>query len=197
MDFKTAVMELRAIDPSDEKAVADAEELLSVFGADYLTREKLLHHARHHVVVGAFSGRELAGLVVAHALGPGDFEALERRMGGERLESLSLPGGGGTGTVDAVAVRKEFRRMGAGHGPGVGTRLLEVALERLKESGCELLFGESWVSGSPDNSKNLAVANGCELKFEIPGYWGREGEYCPTCESTECRCTALIFVKPL
>lgn len=190
-------LEFRAIDPENSRTISDALEVLSVLGEEYVPAEKLRYHARNHVVVGTFKGDELIGVVVAYPLSPVDFEVLERRLGGERLGSLSLPRAGKTGTVYALAVKKGYRRMGGGDEPGLGTRLLLDAVNRLKESGCEVLFGESWVSGSGDESKNLALRAGGDLVMEVPGYWGSDGVYCPACRSTNCKCTALIFVKPL
>jgi len=63
--------------------------------------------------------------------------------------------------------------------------------------GCEVVLGESWVSGSCDESKNLALRSGGDFRFEVPAYWSSDGEHCPMCESTDCQCTALIFVNPL
>jgi len=189
--------ELRTLDPEDGRTISDAYEVLSVLGEDYMPVEKLLHHARHNVVIGAFGEGELTGVVVAHPLSPEDFKVLERRMGSDRLESLSLPRAGKTGTVDALAVRKSYRRMGKGEGPGVGTVLLYEAVSRLKDSGCEMLFAESWASGSGDESKNLVLRSGGELKLEVPGYWSSDGVHCPVCNSTDCKCRALIFVNPL
>ncbi len=190
-------LKFHALDPDDERAISDAIDILSVLGEEYLPVDKLVHHARHHVAVGAFCGDELVGIVVAHPLASEDFEVLKRRMGGERLESLSLPLEGRTCTVDALAVKKDFRRMGKGRGPGIGSRLLIKAVSRLKDSGCDVLLGESWVSGSGDESKNMVLRSGGEFRFEVPAYWSSAGEYCPMCESTDCQCTALIFVKPL
>jgi len=87
------------------------------------------------------------------------------------------------------------RRMGKGRGPGIGSRLLGEAEGRLKDSGCEVVFAESWVSGLGDESKNLAPWVGYEFKFEVPGYWSSDGVYYPICESGDCKCTALICLK--
>lgn len=189
--------EFRALDPEDGPTISDALEVLSVLGEEYIPAEKLRYHARNNIVAGAFKGDELAGVVVAYPLSPEDFEVLKRRMGAERLESLSLPRDGKTGTVYALAVKKGYRRVGKGDQPGLGSRLLIYAVTRLKESGCEVLFGESWVSGSGDESKNLALRAGGELRMEVSGYWSSDGFYCPVCNSTDCGCTALLFVKPL
>jgi len=190
-------LEFHTIDPEDGRTISEAVDVLSVLGQGYMPVEKLLFHTRHHVTVGAFYQDVLVGVVVAHPLNSEDFEILERRMGSERLQSLYLPRQGKTCTVDALAVRKDCRRMGNGNGPGIGSRLLAEAESRLKDSGCELVFGESWVSGSGDESKSLASWSGGEFRFEVPGYWSSAGVYCPICESTACQCTALIFLKVL
>ncbi|MDY6796424.1 MAG: GNAT family N-acetyltransferase [Actinomycetota bacterium] len=190
-------LEIRALDPEDGRAISDAVDVLSVLGEEYMPIEKLLHHVIHHVVMGAFHRNVLIGVVVAHALNSQDFETLERRMGTERLASLSLLREEKTGTVDALAVKESCRRMGKGQGPGIGSRLLAEAVSRLKDSGCHLFFAESWVSGSGDESKNMGARLGGELQLEVPGYWNSDGVYCPVCDSTDCQCTALIFVKTL
>lgn len=190
-------LELRGLDLEDERTISDAIDILSVFGEQYLPVDKLVHQARHHVAVGAFRGDELAGVVVAHPLASEDFKILKRRMGGERFESLSLPRAGKTCIVEALDVKKEFKRMGKSEGPGVGTRLIHEAVSRLKDSGCEMLFAESWASGSGDESKNMVLRSGYEFRFEVPAYWSSEGVYCPVCQSADCKCTALIFVNSL
>lgn len=178
---KTDKVELRPLDPEDGRNISDAYEILSILGEGYVPVDRLRYHAKNNVVVGAFKGDELIGVVVAYPLAPEDFEILERRMGADLLESLSLPQDGKTGKVDALTVRKAYRRMSEGDEPGMGTRLLLEAVGRLKDSGCEVLFGESWVSGSGDESKNLALRAGGEVKLEIPGYWSSDGVYCPVC----------------
>jgi GNAT superfamily N-acetyltransferase len=191
-------LEFRMLDPEDGRTLSDAVDVLAVLGEEYMPTEKLLYHARHHVVIGAFCHDELIGVAVAHPLNSEDFEILERRMGSDRLESLSLPREGRTYTVDALAVKKGYRRMGNGNGPGVGSLLLAEALDRLKDSGCEVILGESWVSGLGDESKNLGSwMEGVEFRFEVPGYWSSDGIPCPVCTSGDCRCSALIFVKTL
>ena len=196
-DMDMGRLEFRALDPENDRAISEAIGILSVLGEEYMPVAKLLYHTAHHVAVGAFYQDILVGVVVARPLSSEDFETLERRIGGERLASLSLPREGKTGTVDALAVKQAYRRMGKGHGPGIGSRLLVEAESRLRDSGCELVFVESWVSGSGDESKNLGSWLGGELRMEVPGYWNSDGVYCPICDSTDCRCTALIFVKTL
>lgn len=160
---------LRAIDPRDERIILDAYDLLSMLGEDYLPLKDLVHHAQHHVVAGAFAGEELLGVVVACPLSAEDFKTLEKRMNKDRFESLALPREGGTGTIDALAVRKDWRRIAGGEGPGIGTRLILEATGRLKDLGCELILAESWVSESGDESRHLLERQGAEFRFEVPG----------------------------
>lgn len=96
-----------------------------------------MHHARHRVVFGGFSGEEPAGLMVS-ALEQGDFVTQKGTWAGQgssppasrRLQYVP---------VDTLVVR----RMVGGCDPGAGKRLLKEAAKRLKESGSKLLMGES------------------------------------------------------
>lgn len=195
MEKREAV--LRDIDPEDEQNISNAYEIFSVLGEGYLSLDKLRSYAKKEILIGAFLDEKMIGAVATRVMDSDDFKIIERRMGRDGLESLRLPRDRKTCTVYGIAVNKAYRRLGKSKGPGAGSLLVIESLRRARDSGCEVLFAESWVTDSGDESKNLFERLGAELKLEVSGYWSEEEEYCPVCKSNNCKCKALIYVGSL
>lgn len=183
------------MDQKTTKSMSEALEILSCLGSNYITEKRLLSCAKRHVAIGAFEQAELVGVVVARPLRAREVRLLEERIRRLGDMTLHLPRTK-VGYLDALAVKKTYRNLGKDSEPGIGSILVREAEANMKGLGCTLAIGEAWVSGLGDESGNLLLRAGYQLKAEIPAYWSSDRFDCPVC-GNECKCTALIFIKKL
>lgn len=113
----------------------------------------------------------------------------------EHVDGHVAPGrlGDQPGVLRALAVHPDWE------GQGVGTALVERAVDELADSGAEAVVSVNWVREGPDSgdSTGLFDALGFEEVARDPDFYARIGrDDCPDCEGL-CACPAAIFCKRL
>ena len=186
----TEVVKLR---PGDGMYAKAAEALLNQeLGRDIYKRGRLERDAADPtaaVWIARQGGPEPVGAAVARLLIPED-AAYYERFGPEAVKLFT----GKVGSYEAVAVERGFRRR------GTGRLLTEVALEWMRQQGCDLAVTLAWLSGREDSSPYLFGRLGFREWGTVERFYYeeslRDGWECPVCRGT-CRCSATFFTLRL
>ncbi len=99
------------------------------------------------------------------------------------------------GVIKTIAINKHFK------GYGIGTSLIEDALNAFHERHRHTVFTIAWKSKLGINLHGVLMKTGFKRLFEIPNYWYQSsienGCHCSVCGKPPCVCSAVIYTKTL
>ncbi len=97
------------------------------------------------------------------------------------------------GSFCTMSVREDFQ------GQGLGLKLSLKREQWLKDQGCNLLVGISWVSGQSNNSARVFKKLGFRVVKEIENFFVvssvTDALLCPVCKTPPCTCPGILFLK--
>lgn len=175
---------------------AAATLLNDALGSGYVSTEDLqgLGESADGVVLLATDDEgRLAGAATASVMSETEKADLERKLveAGVVRPNVSSPR---MGLLKTAAVVPHSR------GQGIGLRLVNERLARLKQLNCAAVMVLAWDSGSRHSSLGVLEAAGFERVAELPKYWrepeGQETFDCAKCEGP-CECTAVVMRRSL
>ncbi len=106
-----------------------------------------------------------------------------------------LSGADDLGVIKTIAINKHFK------GLGIGTSLIQDALNTFKTQERKTVFTIAWKSKLGTNLHGVLMKTGFKRDFEIPHYWYQSslesGCHCSVCGEPPCICSAVIYSKLL
>ena len=180
------VVPLRAGDAAT--AAAAAALLSQQLGAGLYRQEWLLEDAANPAARVWVVGRpRIAGAAVARLLATADGDYYGA-FGPAAMDLFA--GAGKVGSFEAFAVEPDAR------GRGLGSRLVSVSLDWMRERGCGAAITLSWRSGRDGASAGVFRRLGMREGLTIERFYYeeslRDGWTCPACGGP-CRCSATLF----
>ncbi len=141
----------------------------------------------HSYIVGAFDNQRLIGVAVAQVLDNLDYYTLlnEDFVKNHRHKKV--------GSLSTMSVHEDYQ------GQGIGQKLAKLRMEWLKDQGCQMTIGVSWVSGKKHTSDRVFLKMGFQEIGRHPTFYAQaslEKHFiCPTCGEPPCLCPAILFAK--
>ena len=97
------------------------------------------------------------------------------------------------GVIKTIAIDKHFK------GYGIGTSLIEDAIQSFSEINRHTIITIAWKSKHVTNLHGVLMKTGFNRSFEIPNYWYQSsiesGCHCSVCGEPPCVCSAVIYTK--
>lgn len=99
------------------------------------------------------------------------------------------------GVIKTIAVNREYK------GLGIGTKLIEDALNIFAADYCDHVFTVAWKSSLGINLHGVLMKTQFKRFIEIPHFWYQSsiesGCHCSVCGKPPCVCSAVIYGKHL
>lgn len=135
----------------------------------------------------------LEGVGTAEVMDESAKEALEQRLVAAGVRRPNLVG-------TEVGLLRSAAVIPARRGQGIGLRLVNERLSRLKKAGCVTAMVLAWDSGDAHSSLGVLQAAGFQRVVDIPAFWrepeGQETFDCIRC-GRPCTCTAVVMRRTL
>lgn len=155
---------------------------VGLFPSDYLD---LLIPLSQAMVLGAFLGNDLVGVGVAQIINSFDYylpfdENICLELDGKKVGSFST-----------LAVIESLQ------GQGIGQRISHERLQWIKEQGCEVVLGISWVSKLSHTSDRVFEKLGFKSIKRQDDFFKESSLKkpfdCPGCRKAPCECAAILY----
>ena len=153
-----------------------------LFDNAYLTRRA---NSKGAIVLCAFLKNQLVGVGCAELIDNlGYYKPFDNKIA-ERLKNKKI------GSICSLCVLENLQ------GKGIGQTITQKCLDWLKEKGCDLVLGVSWVSGLTHTSNRVFQKIGFREIKEVKEFY-KEGSIkhpfnCPGCKTQPCICSAVLY----
>lgn len=181
-------MIFREITGLDKEIFKDALELLNrTQGRDLFPPQYLDRRIADPLsfVVGAFDGEKILAVGIASVLHELDFYL---PFDPEIVSDLSQRV---VGSFSTLCVTEALQ------GKGIGQKLSQMRLEWLRERGCGVILGISWVSGLAHTSDRLFEKFGFRYVKKVENFFYKSSIdapfVCPGCGDPPCTCSAILY----
>lgn len=188
MSLENEKIEIRPFSIADRKYFDEAQKLLNrtqgedLFPPHYIERKLNDPLA---LVIGAFIGQEVISVGVAQVLHDLKYYIVFDENIEEKLKNNVV------GSFSTLCVREDYQ------GKGLGQRMSHVRLNWLKDKGCEVILGISWVSGKEHNSSRVFEKLGFGMVKLVDNFFYESSLQnpfnCPACGSPPCTCAAMLY----
>lgn len=189
----TTIYECSPTDPLLSSATALLNDALGSGFIKVDDMKELCSSANGVVLLATGDNGGLEGVGTASVMDESTKEALEQKLVAAGVRRPNI-GGTNVGLLQSAAV------IPARRGQGIGLRLVNERLSRLKKAGCVTALVLAWDSGSANSSIGVLEAAGFQRVVDIPEYWrepeGLETFDCIRC-GRPCICTAVVMRRSL
>lgn len=181
-------LEIRPLSSKDSNLFPEATEILNrtqgrdLFPKNYLSELVVDPRAR---IFAAFIDSRLMGLGVAQLIT--DFKYYERFD-----ENISTELAGKiVGSFSTMAMHEDAQ------GKGIGQKISQLRLNWLREQGCVVILGNSWVSGLKHTSDRVFEKMGFRAIKKVENFFVESSLKnpfdCPGCKVHPCSCAAILY----
>ncbi len=185
-------MHIRKIIKEDQSYFLEAIDLLNrtqgrdlcgpTFLMDLMDREDAF-------VVAAFEDKDLIGIATAKIIDNYDYYLPFNTKINEDFKNLKV------GSFATMSVVEGMQ------GKGIGQALSCKRLEWLREKGCDVVVGVSWVSGLAHTSNRAFEKLGFKSVKLVEKFYGPSSVespfVCPGCGEPPCECSAVMYILNL
>jgi len=179
---------IRPIQAADRNLFAGALELLNrtqgrgLFAASYLDERTADPDS---LVLGAFHDSELVAVGVAQVIRDFEFYLPFDAQIADELNGKAV------GSFSTLSVREDLQ------GRGIGQGISQARLRWLRERGCDVILGVSWVSGQRHTSDRVFEKLGFRAVRLVEEFFRvaalKNPFECPACRVTPCVCSAVLY----
>lgn len=179
---------IRQITSRDSEHFPEALELLNrtqgrdLFKPDYL---QIRTEDPYSYVLGAFQEKQLVGLGIAQVIDQFEYyKVFDSKIVAELSQKK-------VGSFSTLCIHESLQ------GKGIGQKISQLRLEWLKSQGCEVILGNSWVSGLAHTSNRVFEKMGFKPVKKVENFFVesslKEPFDCPGCKLAPCRCAAILY----
>ncbi|MFN8369591.1 MAG: GNAT family N-acetyltransferase [Bacteriovoracaceae bacterium] len=179
---------IRKLEVADQIYFAEATELLNrtqgrnLFDANYLD---IKAKDQNSIVVAAFYENQLVGVGVSEIINDLKFYIPFDSQITDELKNIKV------GSLTTLAILESHQ------GQGIGKKITKKRLEWLKEQGCKVIVGLSWVSGLKHTSDRVFEKMGFKAVKKIDKFFWESSIQkpfdCPGCLSAPCACAGIMY----
>jgi GNAT superfamily N-acetyltransferase len=181
-------MEIRQLTIADAQYFEDALELLNrtqgrdLFNPTYMSR-RISDPLSY--VVGAFRDNQILAVGVAQVLHSVEFYLVFD------AEIVNVLQNKVVGSFSTLCVHESLR------GQGIGQKISQMRLDWLKDRGCEVVLGISWVSGLAHTSNRVFEKLNFKAVKRVENFFYQSSIdspfVCPGCGGPPCTCPAILY----
>jgi ribosomal protein S18 acetylase RimI-like enzyme len=179
---------IRKLINTDQSLFTEAIELLNrtqgrnLFDSNYLD---IKTKDQNSIVLGAFNNNQLLGIGVAQVINDFKFYSPFDPQITNELQNTKV------GSLTTLAILESHQ------GQGIGKKITVDRLNWLKEQGCKVIIGLSWVSGLKHTSDRIFEKMGFRAIKKIDQFFKESSIQkpfdCPGCLSKPCTCAGIMY----
>lgn len=181
-------IEIKELDSSNLDLLNESLNMMNrtqgegLFNQDYLIKKA---NSTEAIVLCAFLQKKLVGVGCAEIINNLDYYKPFENNIAERLKNKKV------GSLCSLCVNEDLQ------GKGIGQTITKKCLDWLKNKGCDLVLGVSWISGLSHTSNRVFQKIGFKPIKEVKEFYKNDSIKhpfnCPGCKTQPCTCSATLY----
>lgn len=181
-------LEIRVLTMQDSRwfpmgvALLNRTQGCDLFAADYLAVKTESENA---IVVAVFREDKIVGVGVSEVITDFSYYTPFVPRLAEELRTKTV------GSFSTLAILESLQ------GRGLGQILSRVRIRWLRDQGCNVVLGVSWVSGLAHTSNRVFEKMGFKAVKRVENFYHQQSIdkpfFCPGCQLAPCTCAAILY----